>query len=397
MSKKIVLTIFIAGAVLLMGSVLFRGFIQETQTYNHDKVADKVKAVKAVEDTGKTKSGKEKPAETASPERGNDFNILEALDSGDYKLQEQAIQKIRSEKLEYAADKLLQMIKAIPKGKIDIAAINEDEMRINSLAALALSEMKNKKALPIIIDVIGEAPFPAAYDENMLALSALNYGKDALPLIEDKIEEYGRRNPYGKMSLLSILMNMKDKDAIPKLQDLMDSRDPDIKTAAARGLRNLGEPVEIAEIVKTLKDIEANPRSGKQWLETRDRLVDELGFSGNPEAIPLLKERIERGLEKSRQYPPIYGEIVALARIGGQDNYLYLRNIYDKAEFYSVKSYIIMAFGEGKMTEAVKFLKDILNNKEYNDQLRIKSAWSLQKITGQDYLSIRNEIREGKR
>ena len=273
-------------------------------------------------------------------------------------IQDVAVRNVQTYKVEKAIPKLLEKIKGIPPTKIEIDKVSpaqEKDYKIKSMSALALSEMKVKEALPIIIDKLGDAPFPSVYDERILGISAANYGKNALPVIKKKIKEIERRNPYGKMRLLAVIMNIQDRNAIPELKDMFDNDDPDIKSAAAKGLRNIGERVDISKIIKTLKKHEEHPKRGKEWGETQSRLIDEIGFSGNPDAIPFLKERIERERKKHQQYPSIYSEIVALARIGGHENYSYLLNIYKESKYYEVKSSIISAFGTGKMEEAIPF------------------------------------------
>ncbi|RJQ48255.1 MAG: HEAT repeat domain-containing protein [Nitrospiraceae bacterium] len=325
--------------------------------------------------------------------------VIDALDNSDLDVQETAVEIVSSAKIKNASGKLLQKVRDIPKIKVEkVSPEKEKEYRIKSLSALALSEMKDMKALPVIITLLGEAPSQAAYDENILAISAVNYGKDALKPVTKKIEEYGRRNPYGKMRLLSVVMNMKDRDAISDLKNMFDdSNDPDVKSAAARGLRNLGTPIEISKIINTLEQVESNPQRGKQWRETRLDLIKELGFSGNPEAIPMLKSNIDRELKRDRFNPSCYSETLALARIGGQESYQFLITIYN--EHKNLQGDIIMAFGNGKMSEAIPFLIKLINDRNIDKQLRLYGTDSLGHITGEKekYMKVRWEIESDKR
>jgi HEAT repeat protein len=321
-------------------------------------------------------------------------SVILALDNSDLDIQDAAVEILYNIREKRASKKLLEKIKGLPIKKAEkLSAQQEEDYKIRSKAALVLSEMKNKDALPIIIDKLGEASSSAGYDEQLLYISAVNYGKDTVPLIKKRIKKIDRKNPYGKMRLLTIIAKLKDKEGAGYLKDLYKDNDTVIKTFAARGLRNIGEKIEVSDLIKTLKGHERNYKNGKEWLEAKCQLVDEIGYTGNSDAIPFLKERIE----KSKSYSSCYGELLALARIGGHGNYLYLKNIYDNSKDYDSKSRIVNVFGEGKMTEAIPFLEDIMNNKNMDKQMRLYCSYSLGKITGRDYWKISWEITEGKR
>ena len=402
MVKRKILGIALLGMIISLAVGVNTRAQQAGESKSGKSMAMLIKEIKETKDP-KIKARILHELETKKPETSEDIDAtINALDDEDMEIQDVAVRNVQTYKVEKAIPKLLEKIKGIPPTKIEIDKVSpaqEKDYRIKSMSALALSEMKVKEALPIIIDKLGDAPFPSVYDERILGISATNYGKNALPVIKKKIKEIERKNPYGKMRLLAVIMNMQDRNAIPELKDMFDNDDPDIKSAAAKGLRNLGEKIDISKIIKTLKKHEEHPKRGKEWGETQSRLIDEIGFSGNPDAIPFLKERIERERKKHQQYPSIYSEIVALARIGGHENYSYLLNIYKESKYYEVKSSIISAFGTGKMEEAIPFLTEMLNDKSIDKELRLRCAESLRQITGEEekYRKISWEIMEGQR
>ena len=402
MVKRKILGIALLGMIISLAVGVNTRAQQAGESKSGKSMAMLIKEIKETKDP-KIKARILHELETKKPETSEDIDAtINALDDEDMEIQDVAVRNVQTYKVEKAIPKLLEKIKGIPPTKIEIDKVSpaqEKDYRIKSMSALALSEMKVKEALPIIIDKLGDAPFPSVYDERILGISAANYGKNALPVIKKKIKEIERRNPYGKMRLLAVIMNIQDRNAIPELKDMFDNDDPDIKSAAAKGLRNLGEKIDVSKIIKALKKHEEHPKRGKEWGETQSRLINEIGFSGNPDAIPFLRERIEKEFKKDPQNPLCYGEIVALARIGGQENYSYLLNIYKESKYYDAKRDIIVAFGEGKMKEAIPFLMELLNDKKADRQLRKYSVDSLGQITGDKdrYMKIRWEIEEGKR
>ena len=236
-SRKI---LFIAILVSMLSLIGLNAQAQQgTESLNRKPIKILIDEIKKTNDP-KMKSKAVQVLETKKPETNEDVDaIINALDDEDMEIQDVAVRNVQTYKLEKAIPKLLEKIKGIPAAKIEIDKVTptqEKDYRIKSMSALALSEMKVKEALPIIIDKLGDAPFPSVYDERILGISAANYGKNALPVIKKKIKEIERRNPYGKMRLLAVIMNIQDRNAIPELKDMFDNDDPDIKSAAAKGL-----------------------------------------------------------------------------------------------------------------------------------------------------------------
>lgn len=348
-------------------------------------------------DLGKTPKGsKERRAilvalEEQSPQNDQETKLLlDALDDDDPKVQMVAVKSFLHNKDKKAATKLLSKVKNIPTTVGDKMTPEEEEThRVSALAARALSGMKDKAALPIIVDKLGDAPFPAVYDEQMLSLSAVDYGSDVLPVVKKKIASVGQKNPYGKMRLLSVIMNIQDKTAAPELRKLFESDDPDLKSAAARGLRNVGEKVDVEGLFKTLDDLEKNRKHGKMWVESRSRVIDEIGFAGNPEAIPVLKNRIEAATKAGSGNAPCYAEILALARIGGQGSFSFLEKRYRNASDERFRGLLVDAFGQSRMKEAVPLLLEALNDQSASKQFRVSVAHNLGRITGEEQKYMR--------
>jgi HEAT repeat protein len=412
---KRILIIAIASVALLIVPALANA--QQTDAFKDKSVSKLFKELKETKDP-KARYAILSALEKKKPLTDEDVSaMVEALDSADLDVQEIAIRLSYKEKR--AAPKLLEKVKQIPVTKAGtMTREQEKDYKLKSLAALALSEMRYKKALPVIIEKLGNAPSSPCYDEIILVLSAVNYGKDALPAVRKTLKRGGWKTA-GKMRLLTVIMNIKDKEAASELRDMFDDDDPDMKAAAARGLRNIGEKIEVAKLIEKLKETEANPQSGRMWLNRRDTLIDEIGYAGNPDAIPFLKERMEKELwsfdertnkKSARNNPHFYGEGLALARIGGETVFQYLIQVYEEypalilkgispypkgAE--NVKSIIIHIFGEGKMKEAIPFLTGMMNDTNADREFRLRAARSLEKITGQDYLQIKEEIKKGLR
>jgi HEAT repeat protein len=416
MIKRILITA-IASAALLVGQALANA--QQTDAFKDKSVSKLFKELKETKDP-KARYAILRALDGRKPLTDEDVSaMVEAFDSTDFDVQEKAIMLALANKEKRAAPKLLEKVRQIPVTKAEtMTREQEKDYKLKSLAALALSEMRYKKALPVIIEKLGNAPSSPCYDEIILVLSAVKYGKDALPAVRKKLKRGGWKTA-GKIRLLTVIKNIKDKEAASELRDMFDDDDPDIKAAVARGLRNIGEKIDVAKLIEKLKETEANPKRGKIWLNRKGSLLDEIGYAGNPDAIPFLKERIEKELwsfdkrtnkKSARNNPHIYVEALALARIGGETVFQYLIQVYEEypalilkrippypkgAE--SVKSTIIHIFGEGKMKEAIPFLTGMMNDKTESKRLRIAASRSLQKITGQDYLKVRDEIEKGLR
>jgi len=114
-----------------------------------------------------------------------------------------------------------------------------------------------------------------------------------------KVKKIGNKNPQGRMLLLTAVQIMEDKTASKNLKEIFEENDDaDIKSAVASALRNIGEAVDVKKLIKSLMDHEKIYKKGKSWLETKNKLVEAIGDTRNPDAISFLKERIENELKK---------------------------------------------------------------------------------------------------
>ncbi|MBI5888403.1 MAG: HEAT repeat domain-containing protein [Deltaproteobacteria bacterium] len=331
--------------------------------------------------------------------------VVDAVDSADLDLQEFAILHVMNARVMSAAGKLRGKVMSLPIGKVDVRSEKDEKAIMNKvLSAQALSAMKDKNALPIMIDKLSGLIGPTGY-ERELGASIVGYGADALPKVEKKLEELGRTNAHGRLEMLAVISNMNDKGAESDLRRLSESDDLDIRTAAVRGLRNIGVKTDITKIIKAIKDIEDNPKKRKDWEQHGD-LTEELGFSGNTDAIPYLKQKIENELKKGSSG---YSELVALARFGGQDIFQYILGIYQGkypgAEKNSarkqndIRHTVLSAFTKAHMQEAVPFLTELMEDKTADKELRLSAVTGLREITGDNakYVRIYMQIERGQR
>ena len=153
-SRKILLTLIIA---ILVSMLCLIGLNAQAQQEEESSTSKPIKIL--IDEMRGTKDSKMKSRliqklETQKPETNEDINaIINALDDEDLELQEVAARNVYAFKIKEAISKLLKKIEKIPTAKIDkMSQREEKEIRINSIASLALSEMKVKDALPIIID-----------------------------------------------------------------------------------------------------------------------------------------------------------------------------------------------------------------------------------------------------
>lgn len=397
--KKTLLIGLMAGGLALAVSP-FYAEAQETDTSTGKAIKTLIQEARREQDP-RAKAKLLNSIQARKADTNDDLNaIVEALDDEDRQLQEAAVVNIYRFKEKQATNALLRKIQNLPETRgTEITRQQAKEYKLQSLSALALSEMKVKEALPTIMDKLANAPSPAAYDEKMLASSAINYGKDSLQIIQKKIIDLEKINPEGKNRLLSIVMNTQDTEAASELKSMFESNDPGLKTAAARGLRNIGHPVEISSLLNALKDMEDKPKRGKDSLEARGRLVDEIGFSANPSAIPVFKNIIGKEMKKNVQQPSCYSEMVALARIGTPESHSYLQKLYRESQSYDVKRMVIVALGKGGSRDSISFLLELLDDAGLDPQLRLYCAEGLAQITGEKdkYAKMKWEIMEGRR
>lgn len=405
--KKIIMTF--AAALLIVSVFIFprNGFSEETdEALAAKSVSTLIQETEAAQDHH-TKSRLIEALRKKTLQSPEDIKaVVDAVDSADFDVQETAILHVMNIKEMSAAGKLRNKVMGLPTGKVEVKSEKDEKaIMIKVLSAQALSVMKDKKALPVMIDKLSGLTSAVGY-ERELGASITGYGADALSKVEKKLEELGRTNYHGRMEMLAVISNMNDRGAESDLRRLSESDDLDIHTAATRGLRNIGVKTDITKIIKAIKDIEANSYPSEGSIDTKYDLLEELGFSGNTDAIPYLKQRIESQLKKDKSG---YPELSALARFGGQDILQYMLDLYHGKypgaekktvrQQEQIRSTVISAFTIAHMQEAVPFLTELMNDKTADKNFRLKAAYGLKEITGEmdKYNEIYMQIKRGVR
>lgn len=333
------------------------------------------------------------------PENTDEENvIINAIDNDDLDIQEATVQVIAKNKILRSESTLIKRFKL--KNRYNDLQEREKfnkDIRIRSYTVIALSEMHSMDALGAFIDEIGDNPnLSNEVDIQTLGMCIAKYGKSALSKLIKKIKKIDGKNQNGKKILLNSIEIMTDVNAEDELKELFeDSNDVDIKSAVATALNNIGKPLEVKKLIKSLQEHEKKYIKGKSWLESKDKLIEEIGNTKNQNASLFLKKRIENELTKSFSYPNIYGELTSLAKIGGMENLQYLIDLFEKNYSKNLNRLVISAMGNGKMKEALQFLTNIIDEKKYDTAIKLRAATSLEKITSdrKKYMSIRKKIR----
>ena len=227
--------------------------------------------------------------------------VIDSIGDNDLDIQEAAIQIIINNKLHKAESTLIKRFQKKNKyiEQKELKKFNKD-IRIRSYAVIALGEMHSMDALDAFIDEIGDnVNLSNELDVRLLCGIIAKYGKSSLHKVIKKVKKIGNKNPQGRMLLLTAVQIMEDKTASKNLKEIFEENDDaDIKSAVASALRNIGEAVDVKKLIKSLMDHEKIYKKGKSWLETKNKLVEAIGDTRNPDAISFLKERIENELKK---------------------------------------------------------------------------------------------------
>lgn len=373
------------------------------------------------------------------PETQQDRDALyEALDSRHKDVQLYAIDMAEITKETRSIKKLVDNVKALRTKSILPMVENstvQDWLRLKSDITVpgasinVLGRTKNAEALPIMVEKLGDVTQRGVVLDEVLQGALLDgYGAIALPYVAKKIEQIGDKQTIGKLQLLYIITNIRDRAGIEELKKLSASDNLEIRTSAFRALGAMGEKGDLTKIFADIDETRAKLKEYRKKTYGQNREFDELAEdtrlmsienrlfqaiadSKNTDALPLLEQRVEvvRKNNKRTFFHDVYQELGAIRDIGGPEAFAYMKHVYGEIPTIQehgrnkgkknirYKSEFLYYFGRKHFTEAIPFLESIMNDTNEDEELRATAERVLSEITDdRNYRKIHEENMGGK-
>ena len=256
-------------------------------------------------------------------------DVFKRIKKGSLSSRSTAIGMVAKLKYKAAVPELIEMVEDYSKKSLTRGT--EDALGVS--AALALGEIGDDRAIPVLIKKLGKMD---GYEAKALS----KWGKRALPQILEVARDSKDKDAIG--GACNSIALMEDKQVIGELWSI---------------LKNENEPVRFVSIVPLLKLTDAY-------------------------TIPSHKQIEDYLFTLAKKDKRFTGDLISVAQNNGDVDYL-ARVAQDEDAEHSYRTGAIIAIGELKGVSAVPALKLLLEDDDR--EIRINAARALERITGSGY------------